>query len=55
VAGLPDEIVLVGGVAGTAVVGLGFSWLRDRRGLAAPVLVHAIVNSVAFAAAWALV
>lgn len=50
-----DGLVLAGGVAATAVVGLGFSWLRDRYGLAAPVLMHAIVNSVAFAIAWAMV
>jgi membrane protease YdiL (CAAX protease family) len=54
VAGIPDEIVLAGGVVGTAAAGLGFSWLRDRRGLAAPVLLHATVNSAAFAVAWAL-
>lgn len=55
VAGFADGLVLAGGVAGTALVGLGFSWLRDRWGLAAPVLLHAIVNSVAFAVAWTMV
>jgi membrane protease YdiL (CAAX protease family) len=55
VAGFADGLVLAGGVAGTALVGLGFSWMRDRWGLAAPVLLHAIVNSVAFAVAWAMV
>jgi membrane protease YdiL (CAAX protease family) len=42
-------------VAGTALVGFGFSWMRDRWGLAAPVLLHAIANSVAFAVAWTMV
>ena len=50
-----DGLVLAAGVAGTALVGFGFSWMRDRWGLAAPVLLHAIVNAVAFAVAWALV
>jgi membrane protease YdiL (CAAX protease family) len=55
VAGIADGLVVAGGVAGTALVGLGFSWMRDRSGLAAPILLHAIVNSVAFATAWAMV
>jgi membrane protease YdiL (CAAX protease family) len=39
-------------VAVTAVAGLGFSWLRFRAdSLVAPVLVHAALNSSAFAAA----
>jgi uncharacterized protein len=39
-------------VAATAVAGLGFTWLRLRGGsLAAPVVVHAALNSSAFAAA----
>jgi membrane protease YdiL (CAAX protease family) len=50
-----DSLVLAGGVAGTALVGFGFSWMRDRWGLAAPVLLHAIANSVAFAVAWTMV
>jgi membrane protease YdiL (CAAX protease family) len=55
VAGLAAGIVIVAGVAGTALVGLGFSLMRDRWGLAAPLLLHATVNSVAFAVAWAMV
>ena len=55
VADITDGLVILGGVAGTALVGLGFSWLRDRWGLAAPIMLHAIVNSVAFATAWAMV
>jgi hypothetical protein len=54
-AGLAVGIVIVAGVAGTAVVGLGFSLMRDRWGLAAPFVLHATVNSVAFAMAWAMV
>jgi membrane protease YdiL (CAAX protease family) len=39
-------------VAVTAVAGLGFSWLRFRAdSLVAPVVVHAALNSSAFAAA----
>jgi membrane protease YdiL (CAAX protease family) len=55
VAGLAAGIVIVAGVVGTALVGLGFSLMRDRWGLAAPLLLHATVNSVAFAVAWAMV
>ncbi|HAX81903.1 MAG TPA: CPBP family intramembrane metalloprotease [Actinobacteria bacterium] len=54
VAGFSGGLVIAGGVAGTALVGLGFSWIRDRWGLAAPILLHAIVNSVAFAVAWTM-
>jgi membrane protease YdiL (CAAX protease family) len=43
------------GVAGTAAAGLLLSWLRERTGrLAAPVLLHAAVNSGALVAAYAV-
>ncbi len=43
---------VVASVAVTAVAGLGFTWLRLRAdSLVAPVVVHAAVNSSAFAAA----
>lgn len=46
---------VAGGVAGTAVVGLGFSWLRRRSGsLLAPALLHTSTNSIAYLLAWAL-
>ena len=39
-------------VAATALAGLGFSWLRFRGdSVVAPVVVHAALNSSAFAAA----
>jgi membrane protease YdiL (CAAX protease family) len=52
--GFADGIVIAAAVVGTAAVGLAFSWMRDRWGLAAPIVVHAVVNSTAFAAAWAM-
>lgn len=45
-------VVVAGSVAATGVAGLGFSWLRDHHGLAAPVVLHAVMNSAAFTAAW---
>jgi membrane protease YdiL (CAAX protease family) len=33
-------------------MGLGFSWLRERFGLAAAVTLHAVVNAAAFTIAW---
>jgi membrane protease YdiL (CAAX protease family) len=43
---------VVASVAVTAAAGLGFSWLRLRAdSLVAPVVVHAVLNSSAFAAA----
>lgn len=49
----PGVVVLA--VTSTAIVGLGFTWLRDRSGsLAAPVLAHAAANALAFTFAWAL-
>ena len=50
--GFATGAVIAGAVLATAVAGLAFSWLRDRFGLAAPVLLHALVNSAAFAVAW---
>ncbi len=41
---------VLGHVAFTTAAGLGFSWLRFRtRSVAAPVVTHAVVNTVAFA------
>jgi uncharacterized protein len=45
-------VAVAASVAVTAVAGLGFSWLRFRTdSLAAPTIVHAALNSSAFAAA----
>ena len=45
-------VAVAASVAVTAVAGLGFSWLRFRAdSLAAPTIVHAALNSSAFAAA----
>jgi membrane protease YdiL (CAAX protease family) len=53
---LAPAAVVAGAVASTAAAGLVFTWLRDHSGsLAAPVLVHALVNAAAFAAAWTVV
>lgn len=49
-----DGIVVAAAVTFTALVGFGFSWMRNRWGLAAPVVLHATVNAAAFVAAWAL-
>jgi membrane protease YdiL (CAAX protease family) len=52
--GFAAGAVVVGAVLGTAVAGIGFTWLRNRYGLAAPILLHAAINSAAFVAAWAV-
>ena len=44
---------IAGTVAFTTVAGLGFCWLRTRsRSLAAPAVVHAAVNTVAYLGSW---
>ena len=44
---------VAGTVAFTTAAGLGFCWLRTRsRSLAAPVVVHAAVNTVAYLGSW---
>jgi membrane protease YdiL (CAAX protease family) len=53
--GFAAGLIVAGAVVGTGVAGIGFTWLRNRHGLAAPILLHAAVNSAAFAAAWAVV
>lgn len=46
--GWPRVAAVGGAVAGTALAGLGFCWLRLRSGsLVAPFVVHAVVNSFA--------
>jgi membrane protease YdiL (CAAX protease family) len=50
--GGPAETTFAVAVAGTAAAGALLSWLRERTGrLAAPVLLHAAVNSGALFAA----
>lgn len=49
-----DWLVIAAAVAGTAVAGMGLALIRDRWGLAAPIVVHAVVNATAFAAAWGM-
>lgn len=47
--------VVAGGVAVTALAGMGFVWLRLRGGsLLTPVVVHAALNSTAYALGWSL-
>ena len=49
--GAAVAVAVLGGVVVTAVVGLLFSWLRLRTdSLAAPIVLHAGVNSLAYAA-----
>lgn len=53
--GMADGVVVAAAVAATTAVGLALAWMRRRWGLAAPILLHAIVNSAAFAVAWSRV
>jgi len=46
--------VVIASVAATALIGLGFSAMRDRWGLVVPVATHAAVNVTAFVIAWAM-
>ena len=51
--GWGQAATVAGTVAFTTVAGLGFCWLRTRsRSLAAPVVVHAAVNTVAYLGSW---
>ncbi len=48
--------MVIGAVTATFLAGLVFTALRDRaESLAAPVVVHAVVNAAAFTAAWVVV
>ena len=48
--------VVTGGVAATALAGMGFVWLRLRGGsLVTPVVVHAAFNCTAYGFGWFLV
>jgi len=46
-------LTITGAVAGTALAGLGLSWLRNRSGsLAAPVLLHGTSNGLGYVLSW---
>ena len=46
-------VAIAAGVAGTAVAGMGLSWLRNRSGsLAAPAMLHISSNSIGYVLAW---
>jgi membrane protease YdiL (CAAX protease family) len=49
---LSTGVVVAGAVVATGAAGLGLSWLKDHHGLAAPLVLHAVMNSAAFTAAW---
>ncbi len=51
--GTGRAVTVTGAVLGTAVAGLGLSWLRNRSGsLAAPVLVHCTTNGLGYVLSW---
>lgn len=52
--GFASGVVVTVAALATAAAGIGFTWLRNRFGIAAPILLHAAINSGAFAAAWAI-
>ncbi len=51
--GLGTVAAIGGSVAGTAMAGLLFSWLRNRSGsLVAPIMLHSTINGAGYLIAW---
>jgi len=52
----PTAVAVIGGVLGASIVGLFLIWVRERAdSLVAPIVVHAVVNSVALVIAYLVV